>query len=84
MWLHWPAVVDQEMESELQRVFIDVVSLPTMVTPVSDMYGTLRMQNVRWLMGSMAGGRLPAIPLTPSQIFSLEHVCAGGGGECSI
>ena len=42
------------------------------------------MQNVRWLMGSMAGGRLPAIPLTPSQIFSLEHVCAGGGGECSI
>ena len=31
-----PAVVDQEMDSELQNVFIDVVSLPTMVTPVSD------------------------------------------------
>ena len=34
-----PAVVDQEM----QRVFIDVVLLPTMVTPVGDMDGTLRM-----------------------------------------
>ena len=32
-----PAIVDQEMDSELQNVFIDVVSLPTMVTPVSDM-----------------------------------------------
>ena len=31
-----PAVVDQEMDSELQNAFIDVVSLPTMVTPVSD------------------------------------------------
>ena len=38
-----PAVVDQEMDSELQKVFIDVVSLPTMVTPVNDMDGTLRM-----------------------------------------
>ena len=36
-----PADVDQEMDSELQKVFIDVVSLPTMVTPVSDMDGTL-------------------------------------------
>ena len=31
------AIVDQEMHSELQNVFLDVVSLPTMVTPVSDM-----------------------------------------------
>ena len=31
-----PVVVNQEMDSELQNVFIDVVSLPTMVTPVSD------------------------------------------------
>ena len=31
-----PAVVDKEMDSELQNVFIDVLSLPTMVTPVSD------------------------------------------------
>ena len=38
-----PAVVDQEMDSELQKVFIDVVSLPTMVTPVCDMDGTHRM-----------------------------------------
>ena len=37
------AVVDQEMDSELQKVFIDVVSLPTMVTPVSDMDRTLCM-----------------------------------------
>ena len=38
-----PADVDQEMDSELQKVSIDVVSLPTMVTPVSDRDGTLRM-----------------------------------------
>ena len=31
-----PAVVVQEMDSKLQNAFIDVVSLPTMVTPVSD------------------------------------------------
>ena len=31
------------MASELQKVFIDVGSLPTMVTPVSDMDGTLCM-----------------------------------------
>ena len=36
-----PAIVDQEMDSELRKVFIDVVSLPTMVTPVSDMDGAL-------------------------------------------
>ena len=130
-----PAVVDQEMDSELQNVFIDVVSLPMMVTPVCDMDGTLRMpqaecpviahpavpafvnrpsqtlsssgpkrvspivfspppvsvgvplvlrtsplvtvpedfmlfnkpESSQSLMGSMSGGRLPAIPLTPSQ-----------------
>ena len=31
-----PAVGNQEMDSELQNVFIDVVSLRTMITPVSD------------------------------------------------
>ena len=31
-----PAVGNQDMDSELQSVFIDVVSLPTMITPVSD------------------------------------------------
>ena len=41
-----PVVVDHEMDSELQKVFIDVVSLPTMVTLVSDMDGTLRMPQV--------------------------------------
>ena len=38
-----PTVVDQQMDRELQKVFIDVVSLPTMVTPVCDVDGTLRM-----------------------------------------
>ena len=38
-----PAVVDQQMDRGLQNVFIDVVSLPTMVTPVCDIDGTLRM-----------------------------------------
>ena len=36
-----PVDVGQELDSELQKVFIDVVSLPTMVTPVSDMDGAL-------------------------------------------
>ena len=31
-----PAVGNQDMDSELQSVFIDVVSLPTIITPVSD------------------------------------------------
>ena len=31
-----PSVENQMMDSELQSVFIDVVSLPTMITPVSD------------------------------------------------
>ena len=31
-----PVVGNQEMDSVLQSVFIDVVSLPTMITPVSD------------------------------------------------
>ena len=31
-----PVIVNQEMDSELQSVFIDVVSLPTMITPVND------------------------------------------------
>ena len=31
-----PSVGNQDMDSELQSVFIDVVSLPTMITPVSD------------------------------------------------
>ena len=38
-----PADVGHEMDSELQKVFIDVVSLPTMGTPVSDMDGALRV-----------------------------------------
>ena len=31
-----PAVDNQDMDSELQSVFIDVVLLPTMITPVSE------------------------------------------------
>ena len=38
-----PADVDQNMDSELREVFIDVISLPAMLTPVSDMDGTLCM-----------------------------------------
>ena len=33
-----PSVENQVMDSELQSVFIDVVQLPTMITPVSDVY----------------------------------------------
>ena len=38
-----PVEVGQEMDSELEKVFIDVVSLPTMVTPVCDIDGALRV-----------------------------------------
>ena len=31
-----PKVDNTDMDSELQSVFVDVVSLPTMITPVSD------------------------------------------------
>ena len=31
-----PVVDNTDMDSELQSVFVDVVSLPTMITPVSD------------------------------------------------
>ena len=41
-----PAEVGHEMDSELEKVFIDVVSLPTMVTPVCDMDGALRVPQV--------------------------------------
>ena len=34
-----PSVENQMMDSELQSVFIDVASLPTMITPVSDVDG---------------------------------------------
>ena len=34
-----PAEVGHVMDSELEKVFIDVVSLPTMVTPVCEMDG---------------------------------------------
>ena len=154
-----PAVVDQEMDSELQKVFIDVVSLPMMVTPISDMDGTFRMSQAKcpvvappavlafvnrpsWtpssagpkllspivfspppasvgvspvprtsplvavpedfmlfnaavmnqtqpesspsLMGNMVGGRLPAIPLTPSQATASHPVMElGVVGESS-
>ena len=36
-----PAVGNQEMDSELQSVFIDVVSLPIMITPVSEVDSAL-------------------------------------------
>ena len=38
-----PAEVGHEMDSELEKVLIDVVSLPTMVTPVCDIDGALRV-----------------------------------------
>ena len=38
-----PADVSHEMDSELEQVFVDVVSLPTMVTPDCDIDGALRV-----------------------------------------
>ena len=38
-----PTEVGHEMDSELEKVFIDVVSLSTMVTPVCDIDGAFRV-----------------------------------------
>ena len=38
-----PAAVNHEVESELEQVFVNVGSLPTMVTPVYDIDGALRV-----------------------------------------
>ena len=63
-----PAVVDQQMDRELQKVFIDVVSLPTMVTPVCDMDGTLRMPHAKCPV--VAPPAVPALVNWPSQTLS--------------
>ena len=63
-----PAVVDQQMDRELQKVFIDVVSLPTMVTPVCDMDGTLCMPQAECPV--VAPPAVPALVNWPSQTLS--------------
>ena len=68
-----PAVVDQQMDRELQKVFIDVVSLPTMVTPVCDMDGTLCMPQAECLV--VAPAAVPALVNWPSQTRWGRNVC---------
>ena len=64
-----PVVVDQQMDSELQRrVFVDVVSLPAMITPVGDMDGTLRMPQAECPV--VAPPAMPALMNGPSQTLS--------------
>ena len=63
-----PAVVDQQMDRELQKVFIDVVSLPTMVTPVGDMDGTLHMPQAECPV--VAPPTVPALVNWPAQTLS--------------
>ena len=63
-----PAVVDQQMDRELQNIFIDVVSLPTMVTPVCDIDGTLRMPQAECPV--VAPPAVPALVNWPSQTLS--------------
>ena len=43
-----PADVIHRMDSELEEVFGDVGSLPTMVTPVCDIDGALRVSPAEW------------------------------------
>ena len=62
------AVVDQQIDRELQKVFIGVVSLPTMVTPVCDMDGTLRMPQAECPV--VAPPAVPAFVNWPSQTLS--------------
>ena len=63
-----PAVVDQQMDRELQKVFIDVVSLPTMVNPVGDMDGTLCMPQAECPV--VAPLAVPALVNWPAQTLS--------------
>ena len=67
------AVVDQQMDRELQNVFIDVVSLPTMVTPVCDIDGTLRMPR--------SSGLAAVGDIAKSDLFRLV---AGGSWSAAI
>ena len=56
------------MDRELQNVFIDVVSLPTMVTPVCDIDGTLCMPQAEFPV--VASPAVPALVDWPSQTLS--------------
>ena len=80
-----PVVVDQEMDSELQKVFIDVVSLPTMVTPVSDVDGTLCMSQAECPV--VAPAAVPAFVIRPSltpSIVAFEGFVLCAGGDCAL
>ena len=78
----------QEMDCELQKVFIDVVSLPTMVTPVSDMDGALCVPQVKCLV--IAPPAVLAFVIRPSmatsspgaETFVADIVCSIGVGGC--
>ena len=63
-----PADVGHEMDSERKKVFIDVVSLPTMVTPVSDMDGALRVPQAECAV--IAPSAVSAFVIRPSMAAS--------------
>ena len=69
-----PAVVDQQIDRELQKVF--VVSLPTMVTPVCDMDGTLRYGRIPQAeCPVVAPPAVPAFVNWPSQFIGGAETC---------
>ena len=63
-----PAEVGHEMDSELEKVFIDVVSLPTMVTPVCDMDGALRIPQAECPLPAMSAFVIqPSMATSPAR-----------------
>ena len=68
-----PVEVGHEMDSELEKVFIDVASLPTMVTPVCDMDGALRVPQAE----------CPVIALPAMSAFPGGAETFGGGLVCA-
>ena len=85
-----PAEVGHEMDSELEKVFIDVVSLPTMVTPVCDIDGALRVPQAECpviaLPAMSAFVIQPSMATSPAgQIFVYDIVSSiAGVGGCLV
>ena len=64
------------MDSELEKVFIDVVSLPTMVTPICDIDGALRVPQ--------AECPVITLPAISAFVIQLSMATSPGGAETFV
>ena len=77
-----PVDVIHEMDSELEQVFVDVVSLPTMVTPVCDIDGALRVPPAECPV--IAPPAVSAFVIRPSMATSGTVPSIAGVGGCFV